>query len=217
MNTELINKTIEYYQPEKFGYGNINLKAVNKILPCSDHEIMLTFGYQAKDKEDALKNGGYVTTSKELYQNLFPEEWAKIKSFFEDIETTTYLENFKKRIGYIDRVVDEEEVDFSYVNLTLSGDTKIGKDKQDRWVSEHFWSNNIDDWKSIKDYYSRKPSEQDFRNLMAVKDFEHHFRFKGYDKGVFKCWECGRKTHWTELPGSISNKWRMFQEKYCGC
>ncbi|MGV6935977.1 hypothetical protein ACWA2B_10725 [Paenibacillus sp. CMM36] len=217
MNTELINKTIEYYQPEKIGYGNIKLKSVSKILPCSDHEIILTFGYQAKDREDALKNGGYITTSKELYKNLFPEEWIKIKSFFEDIKTTTYLENFKKSIGYIDRAINDEVVDFSHVYLTLAEDIKIGKDKQGKWVSEHFCSNGIDDCKSVKDYYSKEPSEQVFDDLMAALDFEHHFRFQGYDKGVFRCWKCGQETHWTELPGSISNKWSMFKDKYCGC
>lgn len=225
----MVEKIKQFYNPvlDRFNNFSLTVKGGKRYVPFSNLPIILTFGYPASNKEEALKNGGIVTTGKELYRVLAPEEIYQSKvSFYEpDERTGKYMDAVRNNIGLMriehgyDSFLPEDKVQVRYkpwMNLASDG-VEVGK-VEEQWIAEFAYRCDIDDYDIVSYFYSKKPSEKDIRTTRLIEEIESYFFRHGWNHNTFTCWECGRgDINWLDICGDIETKWDSFKEKYCGC
>lgn len=224
---KIINKIKEYYKPEISGVNLIlTINNNKKYLYINDHKkIILTFGVSAKTEEEAIKVGGFKTTSNELFKLLYPKEWDEVKDRYEpDKRTKKYLDSVKNNIGYIKTEADYNEIKinvvdkhFIWIGVTGDGYVSVGQDDNNNWIAQYSIRTAIDDYTIVKHYFNKKPSVKDILMTERLKDINWYFNYNGWDKNTFICWECGIRHHWLDCPGDLMEKWENFKERYCGC
>lgn len=221
LKKEDVERIIDFYKP-LIKHGALYFDAPKHKMVSTNvkNPVILTFGYPARTEKDALENGGIITNGLILYSALFPEEWEKVRSHYEDLKTEKYLDEVKKEIGFIKTIIDDKEVRFkniSYEMNTIYTTVTVGMDEDGNWVAENEVYNGMDDPHLAKHYYKRLPKERDLKVLELIEDIEIYF-INGYDEVTFDCCQCGRKIHWTESEAdNLREKWTNFGKKYCGC
>lgn len=119
------------------------------------------------------------------------------------IRTHEYIEAEKKKIGYVGMSTEDDCI----------GKRVYGQETEFYHADMH---SGIDDWCEYKYYFNHNPSKQDVIKARAIDDFESELRI-GRIKEEFKCWECGKKSHFLDIPGDILTKIDCIRDKYCGC
>lgn len=224
MKEDIKKRIIEYYKPELRGETTAILKTPKGdklISPQSNQKVVLTFGEKATTEEEAIQKGGFVTTVRDLFILLFPEQYEKHKHKFEDERTEKYLDAVKRNIGLIEvkHGYDEERFDVQaeYRIWINANSVEVGQLEDGRWVAQYSRRTDIDDYDIVKMYFKKKPNKDDIITANLIDDIEFHFEFEGYDKVKFQCWECGHEKHWLDIPGDINQKWSNYKDQYCGC
>lgn len=229
MDQKTIQKIKDFYNPQ---YGNGLYLIVNeqkRYMPIpSDKEIILTFGYQTNNREDALNHGGIAITTMDLHKWFVPEEDFKqlIMRWYPDERTNKYLDAVKKNIGLIrvehgyDSNLPEDKIQYCFkpwYNLTGSGNVDVGE-VNGEWLAEYAYRINIDDYDICTYFFNKKPTEKNIKTVKLLEEIESYFFMKGWNNNTFTCWECGcPNVNWLDIPGDLQEKWDAFQDKYCGC
>lgn len=224
MNQETIEKIKEFYNPQ-LDHNTICIMVNGQKRYISLHnkrDIFLSFGEKISSEEEAIQKGIFKTNAKELFMTLFPEEWEKIKHKYEDTRTDRYLEACKRNIGLVDYKNGWEEeklINKKEYSLYLNANPlEIGQNESGQWVAQIGYRTDIDDYNIERIYFNKKPSINDVKIARTIDDIEHYFIMNGYDKSVFRCWECGRKVHWLDNEnGNVEEKFERLKEEYCGC
>lgn len=227
-----IEKIRDFYKPEldcepntTIYYLRVGTEKRRVSLLDNKRKIILTFGLKVKDEKEAIEKGCLITNGKELGIALFPEHWESIKHIYEpDKRTESYLRKVRDNIGLIEikhgwdgikfEVLDQYSI---WANLTGSGMVDVGKDDKNQWIAEYSLRTDIDDYVIVDYVFKNKPSRRNIMIAKLLEDIETYFTSKGWDKHEFRCWECGKKQHWLDIPGSIEEKWSNFKDSYCGC
>ncbi len=138
-----------------------------------------------------------------LYKDITDEEMCHFQHGCSQ-RSYNYIQSVKRNIGLVGIGIDSD---------------LMGKCDVDGEETEYYYSkveSDIDDWCETKYYFNHHPSERDIRTAIKIHELEVNFRIGEY-KDEFKCWECGHKTHWLDVPGNFFDKLDGLEEKYCGC
>lgn len=227
MDQKIIQKIKDFYNPQ---YDNGLYLIVNKqkrYIPIpSDQEIILTFDYSTKNKEDALNHGGIAVTTMDLHKWFMPEDKFKqlIMRWYPDERTKKYLDAVKKNIGLTkvehgyDGFLPKDKIQLSHkIWLNINGDVEVGE-VDGQWLAEYSYRTDIDDYDICTYFFDKKPTKKNILTAKLLEDIEFYFNYHGWNKNTFTCWECGSKdVNWLDIEGNLETKWDQFKEKYCGC
>ena len=217
-------KIINFYHPQLEGgeyTNNFSLIKNGKkyyFNSLNKTSMVLGFGKQFSSLEEAKKDSEVViTTPGEFFKNYFPEQYDKIY----DKRTLKYLESCKNNNGLINikhgHDGEKFETQLSYqiwANLT-GGGIEVGKLQDGNWVAEYSYRCGIDDYVIVDLYFENKPTKKNILTVNLIEKIEEYFNWNGWHNVTFECWECGAKTHWLDVPGSLEEKWECFKERYC--
>jgi hypothetical protein len=205
-----------------------------KVFPCNDRTLFIATGteYEGKiqSKEDAelLASEGkiYSFKSSDLYAEYYDFEHDKeLEAVFRygySTRSRKYIEDTMKNIGLLSythasngsRCEEGNPSVFETIRnaqIYINADTEIGKIGDNTWIAQTCHQIDIDDFAVMKMYFDHAPTNDDLRIAFYVEKFE----MKPIE--VYKCWECGRLTHWLDNDGDIRKKYDMAVDQYCGC
>ena len=199
-----------------------------KMIPKTNDRVIYFIGdnlVSSTDEAESLAKQGiiYKATANEIYAafyNLDQEEQYKFRYGY-GLKSRAYIESVMKEIelesieegansgGEASSLPENAEKISYFVNAS----TYIGK-VDNLWLVETHHRYEIDDFEIIKMWFSHKPTMQEIESAFAIERIEHKLY---HSDETFRCWECGRTTHWTDAEGDIIEKVRKFEDKYCGC
>lgn len=204
-------------------------------VPASNKPFYLNTKGKAKTIEEAEKlvKGGKAKkyTAEELYRMAFPDENEFYKRFYGmSKKMKNWIDTFYKNKGIIARYTGWEERDKEVDEKYMKNATII--ETFNNPFSPHpVEVYNLGDGKYALEYavvygdtfdirtiiFKRKPTKQDFYDIISVEEVEIKIRFHGYAE-EFNCWECGKHTHFVEIcADSLQDKISYWDDKYCGC
>ena len=224
----MLKKIKEFYNPtlENSQAYVLHVGDKKKIWGFGDKRpCYLTFGIPAKNVEEAVNNGAYVTTPQELGVLLFPNEWENgIKQhLLPDKRTEAYLVKVKESIGLVESIIESEGDGLKFkkeraINIWINAnEVRIGKDEQLRWIAEFSVRTDIDSYTMYDFVFNREPTKKMILTVKLLNDIETYFSIYGWDKHTFRCWECGNDAYWLDIEGDLEKKWDSYIDKYCGC
>ena len=111
-----------------------------------------------------------------------------------------------KKIAEYDGYINSSEIDIYTYSI----------DGKERFCAEFGYQVGIDDYCTETHIFRKLPSEDEVELLVEIESLEFKFKFKGL-KPAFNCWECGKRTHWLDIPGSFEDKVNGLEDSYCGC
>jgi hypothetical protein len=109
----------------------------------------------------------------------------------------------------------ENSYNIEISNFPLSTIVKVGKYGV-YWISQYSVQTAIDDYSIVKYVFSQKPTKDNIITAQNLQSLEIEFQ-SGRKKIEFKCWECGRFTHWLNVEGNLFEKLKKLDDLYCGC
>lgn len=155
--------------------------------------------------------------------------------------TKTYLNKIKKNINYLgcnagwdsmqDVIKKAKEKGNSIKNykeletiklLDILGQKEIiigtyCSNEKVRYFIEFGYPTDIDDFCIETLIFFEKPTIKEFHIVKLINNMESGFSFGRISEEI-QCWECGNKTHWTNIiADSFQEKCEMAKENYCGC
>lgn len=199
-----------------------------KMIPRTNDRVIYFVGdnlVSSTDEAKSLAKQGiiYKATTNEIYAAFFhfdQEEQCKFRYGY-GLKSRAYIESVMKEIGLksIEEGVDSGGETSSLpenaekISYFVNASTYIGK-VDNLWLVETYYQYEIDDFAITKMWFSRKPTMQDIGAAFAIERIECKLH---NNKETFRCWECGRTTHWVDVEGDIIEKVRRFEDRYCGC
>jgi hypothetical protein len=154
----------------------------------------------------------------------------ELKSFFEhgySVRSRRYIEKVMQDIGltyYTDAEGSPtgngrwEKFDRSEVfSVALNADTEVGKIDENHWLAQTAIQGGIDSYGVVKMHFDHHPSGEQILTAFDVRRFDNYHILGRQSLEVFTCWECGRTTHWLDVPGSLHEKLDRAEDHYCGC
>ena len=134
-----------------------------------------------------------------------------------DKKSEKYLESVKKEIGLIREFEDREEIkllDEKQINVWVNNpEVSIGKTIKGYWCAKVPTILDIDDCIFVYYIFSKEPTIEYIRTLNIIEEIE--FALLTGVSPYFRCWECGKMTHWTDIKGSIGVKFNAWMDRYC--
>ena len=144
-----------------------------------------------------------------------------------DLRTQKYLDGILEEIHYIKDECDEDCIEDIKKDAIYEGElskhpnkSPFGRDLRlyflgnGEYVIEKIQSYG-DDYCVVKVYFDRKPNYDSFDTWDLV------FRTKGLlldAKGTeFTCYKCGKKRHWLDVAGDLSDRINALMDEDCGC
>lgn len=153
-----------------------------------------------------------------------------------DDRTEKYFEEMKSSVGYLDGrggrdgieeilnqkgLLEESKLEkvMTYQGYGNSSDVDIYKyintEGEVRYCAEFSYQTAIDDYCVEKHIFSKFPSSDTVLAVRQMNDVTFEMKFRKLP-ATFRCWECGKVTHWLDCPGTLSEKKTMLEDKYCG-
>ena len=148
-----------------------------------------------------------MVSEKELFDYLYTltdEEMCQFMNGY-GLRTKEYFDNLCSSIGYCGyECVDDFSGSHASDNL----------EKTEYYYTEKYAE--VDNFGEIRHYFNHNPSDYEVRVAKMIQDAEYNFRMCIWHE-EFKCWECGRTVHWTDIRGDIFEKVNCMEDMYCGC
>lgn len=235
-----LKEKIEKYYDVKFDdesfFLEFYLKGTNKRLSVNPfRNIYITYGKEIdrtlnETQLDELVDKGVIdkVSGMELYEMFtdltLEDMYIKYKHY--DLRTKNYFDAILRNIGFVedtssyDSIADRDDVVRicrleTRPNVMNYRDTEIVLYKSnDYYIVEKFAVYPPDDYSYIKVVFNQKPTLYDFKSWENVERAKIVLFNRGYK---FTCWECGNKAHWLDVSGSLEEKIRCLEERYCGC
>lgn len=165
----------------------------------------------------------YLTTTRDLYRELFPEAWGKVKHRFEDDQTEQYLNHQRKQIGLLHQSSDLHALPFGIVTKSEARirpgvSVTIGQDQNGRPMAatKHEVINGVQLYNHL--WFTHTPTPADVETAECIASIERHFAEESYKDATFTCRDCGEQLHWSDIPvRSLAHQWAAFNHKHCGC
>ena len=224
-------------------YKGYNLK-INKYgleingtgVPLKKSRIILSFGKPAIQKlgKDAtnkeIKNAGgeVYNTSIELMVEAFKIEEKKVIEMTTgvDVRSQKYLSAVKANIGLKEIKHGYDGIKFNkefglkmWANLTGSGMVDCGKTSDGDYVAEYCIRTDIDDYDICSLIFKELPTKKKVETAETLEKIKYYLSRRR--SPYFKCWECGRKSHWLDVFSpeelTLEARFDMFKDEYCGC
>ena len=226
--SEVIEKLKEYYHLEdRDGRLFIWKEGMDKpqFIPKGNRTLCFTFGRKlSEDELEVEVEKGNVIKIKEieLYREFYDwdEETYLMELHGYDKRTKDYFEKVKKEIGYVRTVYGHEEWELKKresLNIYWNAvDGVLGLAGDGLWCYQLSYQTTIDDYNIEKILFYRKPSVEDIKIARKIEELDIDFYLKKI-RPTFRCWECGGKTHWLDVPGDFNQKYESLHERYCGC
>ena len=202
-----------------------------KIIPTGKKPVgkSLTVYLNAKGKtkeeaEKLVKEGkAKKYTTEELYRMVYPSDDEFYKKFYGySKRMKKWLEKFYRNKGLIDVSVSSTEKYFNKAEIFETFDNPFSPDpvrvyKLDKGYAIEFAVVSFDDVSIRRFTFKKRPSYQDFTDILSVESVEKKIALFGYPE-EFKCWECGKRTHFTEIDAkSLQERISFWEDEYCGC
>ena len=229
-----LEKIKSYYKiEEKRGQlGLISPNGKKKIFPMPSYKlpIYITFdkkveGSSKEEKkafaEKKVEEGEFLKIlALDLYREYY--DWSEEDEYFHvhgfSKRTGSYLDAVLENIGYIKTIHGYDEADYEGETVALdayfNASGELGLTKEGEWCASLHYQTAIDDYNVEKIYFKNKPSTNDVRIAVDIKDLKFKFAYKGL-KEVFTCWECGHKRHWLDIEDDFTQKYNKLEEKCC--
>ena len=135
--------------------------------------------------------------------------------------TGKYLDACKANIGLL-KIEGEESYDGFPNGWTKLGDGTFGSSdiyyvKDDRGhVAALQVQFGVDAFYEHRYTFGRKPSVKSVWDAYLIDRIETEFALKKINEN-FRCRGCDRMVHWLDGEGSLEEKWKRFEDRYCGC
>lgn len=188
---------------------------------CGDNHVS-----SAKEAELLVEQGvAYKATTNELYAAYFhqgEEEQCKFRYGY-GMKSRAYLESAMEEIGLL--TIEKDIKGTSMLSTAAERifvHTFMHIEKIDEcWIVET--DDKFDDGSfdfvfdcvgCVRMCFARRPTDQDLESAFAIMKIESRLQ---HSKETFRCWECARTVHWTDVEGNIVEKAARFKKKYCGC
>lgn len=203
------------------------------FLPVTDKKIYILYGTEYANKKlteeeaEALGKEGKICAFKvgDLYAEYYHfSEDTELESIFRygySVRSRKYIAKIMQNIG----LTSWTEAEDSYTGdgklerfdhserfaIALNADTEIGKLGDRHWLAQTCIRAGIDTFTVVKQHFDHHPSVDQINTAFDIRRFEYN------PKEVFTCWECGRMTHWLDVPGNLHDKLDRAEDNYCGC
>lgn len=204
-----------------------------KVFPCNDQTNYIVSGTEYEGKIKTIQQAKQLAEEGKIFSFKTPDLYSEYYDFKnnKDLEccfkygysyqSRKYIESTMEEIGLVKYTdvnngsMNEEGEPTSFTiaetyEIFMNAVTEVGK-IEDLWIAQTCVQISIDDFAVVKMYFSHMPSETDLQTAFAIRSFECE------PIEVFRCMECGHMVNWLELDGNINVKYRMAEEKYCGC
>lgn len=144
-------------------------------------------------------------TERQLFEEIYnPTEEDMCQFLYGcSIRTHEAIEEIKNKIGFVGTSTEDDAI----------GKKVYGKETEFFHSEMH---SGVDEWYEEKFYFTHKPSDDDVMKAKIIESLELDVRM-GRLKEEFKCWECGKETHWLDIPGDFFAKIDCWRDRYCGC
>ncbi|MFX3643401.1 MAG: hypothetical protein ACE3L7_32915 [Candidatus Pristimantibacillus sp.] len=86
------------------------------------------------------------------------------------------------------------------------------------YCAELGYQTSIDDYNVETHIFTQIPSDEDVTLVRLMDEFELDLRLtRNGVQAEYRCWECGRNSHWVDIHGKFKDKVEKLREGYCGC
>lgn len=203
----------------------------NKFIQLVKKPLIFTFGNKTIDTIEKAKNDPncIVTDTESFYKEYFnlTDSEFRVKYFGLDDRSYKYLRAVKENIGLIENCsyeyvakdwdylkVKERETHTKNIPLNVEEMT-IGKYKE-VYVMQYYVQTDIDDYCIPKYFFRYKPKIHYVFTIDRINAIQR--KLQETKSPYFKCWECGRQTHWLDVEGNLEKKADEYLDShYCGC
>jgi len=196
------------------------------FVPPGPEERPVYIGVPKKNKELAEKlareGKAIKITNKELYKIAFPDPQEFFKKFYGMSERAyNWFQKKLKALGFKDyktgwgEAVSEGVQKVGEVKDPFGGTAKIYKLPDGEYATTFGTKTNIDDYIIFTFFYNHRPTAETLSETLDLIELRNEIKI-GILPEEFECWECGIKTHFTEIPHSSIRELREFiSERYC--
>lgn len=221
-----------------------NIDINNKTIYFISSEINQDDRPNSVEQAEKLAKEGktYCVTGKEIYKAYYqmdPEAYSIFDNGY-SLRTKAYLDRVKSNIGLIsythasESYYDNEDgsmtkklEDFRRYERLASdySDIEVGKNNG-HWIAQYSHQAGVDGYAVVKFIFNKCPTENDVITAYYIQQTEEYFRSAMFKKTrwrtddnpeEFYCWNCGKKSHWLDIPGSLDEKFSRLKDKNCGC
>lgn len=229
-----LHEGYELFRSETGLYVKTPEGRVEYIPPQDKYLYVGAKGVRDREEAERLVEEGKAKkySIRELYREAFPDEETFFKAFYGmSKRMREWLDEFYKSKGVVKRYVGWEgrnkeadellegaKVVGTFVNPFLFSpeDAKLYKLRNDLYAIE-ISVTFIDTFHTLTFIFSRKPSEEDFLEVLTADTIEAKVRYKKYPE-TFICRRCGKETHFTEIRAeTIAEKEEKWEQEWCGC
>lgn len=152
-----------------------------------------------------------------------------------DDRTQKYLDAVKSNMGYVDtnnswygikEILDKKGILSADVEKIAEYEGYVNSSNievfgyringEQRYCAELSYQTAIDDYNVETHIFVKEPSRENVMQIREINKTILHIEI-GKLKPFFHCWECGRETHWLDIPGNLEEKIEGLKDNYCGC
>lgn len=234
LTQEQIARVKEFYNPQvKYDGIELTIPGRNKFFSIRDYEsqvinpvkpciVYLTFGVKCSSEEEALAVGAIKTTDKELAKAFAPDLFQSIQGSKMDKRSSAYLKDCKQDLQLVaiehgwDGIAHDVEKSIS-IWLNTS-EVEIGKVTEGKYTGKYIATYSVqisvDDYDITSLIFEKEPKKEEIQTARLLERAEDVIIIKR-KKPVFKCKECGKESHWLDIPGTVKEKVDFLGNAYC--